>query len=502
MLVGAVNLCFGLLFQALVAASYGAGGSLDAFFMAYALPGFLNNWLLWGAANIVLVPLLCSREWTSNPDESQRVADTFITALGLMGLLVSAACLLAAHAVVPLIAPGFDPEQARLTARILQVICPTVFLTAVVAVVRGILNAHSIFLGPYAFLTLYHLFQIAFVLAFRGPMGIWALAAGTGLASVLLCILHLFPMRRVRFRYRPRLERALLRGPLGVFFAYMLVGVAAQINFVADRYFASRLAEGSITILSLAQKFQIPIIFLFTFAVTVPALTILSGSLENRQRFRTNLRTSLRHLTVLVVPFMALLLALRTPLAQLWLQHGVFSAENVRMVGLVILGLSAAFLVNAYSSLLVNGYFVLKRTGLVIVVVFAECGLNIFLNWLLVGPFGLLGIALATSLSTAPVNILLWVMLRRRLGGLGFRDRAETLRLVLWCACCYPVVLLATNLAVTMGAGPDRGPLMAVFGVTALSLPAILLLGLALRIEEIQSVAQLLTRPFRIRSRQ
>jgi len=490
--VGGLNLIIGLLFQAVVVGSYGASGDLDAFFMANALPGFLNNWLLWGAANIVLVPLLCSRGAETDPLETRRIVNTFITALGLMSLATAVLFFLLAPYVVPVLAPGFDPGQVRLCIRILQLLSVTVFFSAVVSLLRGILNAERIFLVPYAFVTVYHLFLIGFVLTWKGKMGIWALAAGTVLASVILCLLHFIPLRKVRFRFRIQLEWSLLRGPLKLFFAYMLVGMASQINFVADRYFASRLPEGSIVILSLAQKFQVPIIFLFAFAVSVPALTFLSSTVENREKFCGELRNSIRHLTVLVLPFLALLLALRLPLARLWLQHGAFTHADVLQVGTVLLWLSFAFLVNAYSSLQLNGFFVLKSTALVIVVVFAESALNILLNHLLVGPMGLNGIALATGLSTAPANILLWGVLRSRLKGLGFRSRGEVVRLVLYGAACFPLVFLCGVLFSQIGIFPNRAPLLYIVLVTAVSLPGFLALGLLFRIEEILALTAFL----------
>ena len=188
----------------------------------------------------------------------------------------------------------------------------------------------------------------------------------------------------------------------------------------------------------------------------------------------------------------ALLLALRLPLARLWLQHGAFTHADVLQVGTVLLWLSFAFLVNAYSSLQLNGFFVLKSTALVIVVVFAESALNILLNHLLVGPMGLNGIALATGLSTAPAKILLWGVLGSRLKGLGFRSRGEVVRLVLYGAACFPLVFLCGVLFSQIGIFPNRAPLLYIVLVTAVSLPGFLALGLLFRIEEILALTAFL----------
>jgi putative peptidoglycan lipid II flippase len=481
--IGGLNLCFGLFFQALIAGIYGAGSDLDAFLIANAITGFLNNWLLWGAANIVLVPLL-----TSDADKNSEQANTFITALGLMALLFGLFCFLFAPFLVPYLAPGFNAEQIHRCTRVLQMLSVTVFLTAVVSSLRGILNANSIYVLPYGFLTLYNLFLIAFVLAFAEKTGIWALTAGTVLATGVFCLCHFFPLKHVRFHYRPRFRWSLLRGPMKIFFSYMLVGIASQSNFLADRYFASRLPEGSIVILSLAQKFQIPIIYLFVFAVSVPALTLFSNTLESRDKFCHEIRNSIRSLTLMVVPFIALLVVLRVPLSRFWLQHGKFTHAEVLQVGSVILWFSSAFLVNAYSSLLVNGFFVLRKTTFLILVVFAESALNILLDRLLVGPMGLNGIALATSLSTVPANILLWGALRSRLKGLGFQYPGEVLRLVAWCVSCLLVVIFSAGVVSMLGGTLDGSSLVSVFTVVAVSLPCIVLLGVIFRIEEILQI--------------
>lgn len=489
-LIGALNLAVALLYQAVLASTYGAGAALDTFFMANAIPGFLNNWLLWGAANVVLVPVLCSPPEERSRDESLHLANTFVTVVMIIGVVLSGICILFAPFLLRAMAPGFSGEQIALGARILRILSATIVLTAAVSVIRGILNAESIYISPYLAVTGYFAFLVAFVPAAAPRFGIWAVAGGTVAGTGLLLLLHLVPLRRVRFAFRFSLDPSVLRGPLLIFFTYMVVNVAAHITFIVDRYFASRLPDGSIALLSLAQKFQIPIVFLFAFAVSVPALTVLSNTRRERDKFVAEIRRSIHTLSVVVVPFVVFLTVLRGPLARLWFEHGAFGPDDTRVVGTVILCLAPAFLVNAYSALLLNGYFVLGSFRLVLPIAFVETALNIVLNALLVDTYGLAGIAVATSVATGIVNGVLWVALHRRLKGFGFRKDGEVGRLVGWCVLIASFILGLDHLSRALGGAFFEGrPGRYVAWMATVSLVGFLVTGFGFRLEEFRAVS-------------
>jgi len=494
-LVGALNLVAGVVFQAITAATYGAGPALDAFFMADAIPGFLNDRLLFGAVNIVLVPLLCSDRLRQMPRESWHIASTFITLLVLFSVAFTAACCFLAPSIVRLTAPGFPPDTAALTVKLLRVLSLTTLFFCTVSWMRGILHAHNIFILPYLGGVVYFVSLSGFVRGGAGALGIWALGIGAVLSSALFCAFHLIPLRRVPVRYRFGLDRRVLSGPLSMFFAYMFLSAGSYISYLVDRYFASRLAGGDIVILSLAQKFEVPITFLVTFSVSLPALTIFSNAAGDEAGFRRGVRDSVRAMSALTIPFLALLLAVRLPLARLWFGHGAFTDPDTAHVASLVGFLWPAFLINAYGAILLNGYFSLRAVKLCLVVIAGDVLLNVLLNRLLVGPLGLRGIALATSLAAVLSNLVLWWGLRRRLGGLGFRgERKESARMVLFCAFFSAGIFLlgAGVRAVWPGGGRGPDPLWDVLisvGAAGVLFP---LAGRLFRVPEVEELTRVL----------
>jgi len=492
-LVGGGNLLAGLVFLGVVAATYGAGRSLEAFYLADAVPGFLNDRLLFGAVNIVLVPLLCSERLRANRQESWHIASTFISLLTVLSAVYVAVILLAAPVIVRAIAPGFDPEQAALTVKLLRLLSFTTLIFTVVSWMRGILHAHNVFVAPYLAGVVYFGLSALFVLVGSPWLGIWALGAGTLLAAVIFGAIHLVPLRRIRVDYRFGIDRSVVRGPLMLFFSYMLVSMATHINYLVDRYFASQLAPGSIVILSLAQKFEIPVTFIVTFAIAIPALTIFSNAVGNEEQLRDGVRNSLGAMSALAIPLISLLLVVRLPLARVWFEHGEFTLQDSLRVASVVLCFGPSFLVNAYGAILINGYFSLRAVRICLAVMAGEVALNIWLTALLVRPLGLEGIALATSLATLLTNLLLWAVLRSKLKGLGFQGkRAELGRLLSYCLVTASSFFGLRCLAGALLPGLlDGRPLPEVLFLAVSAFLLFLVLGVLFRIPEVRELVRL-----------
>jgi putative peptidoglycan lipid II flippase len=149
---------------------------------------------------------------------------------------------------------------------------------------------------------------------------------------------------------------------------------------------------------------------------------------------------------VTIVPLFTLLVVLRIPVIELWLEYGAFTSVDTRAVGSVFLCLAPSFLMEAMAPIAFHIFFSLRDTrvlGVLAVIVTGEVLSNIVLDLILVRPFGLIGIGLATTLVKLPSTLIGWMYLGHCLGGLRLRALApDVMKIVAASACMIPVVLL------------------------------------------------------------
>src|SRR5262249_29834505 len=104
-----------------------------------------------------------------------------------IGVLVGLAALLTllAAPVVSLIAPGFSPGKAELTARLMRVLAPFVVLDGIAGTYGATLNARRRFAAAALVSTLPPLTSLAAVVALATSLGVNALVIGTLVGAAL-----------------------------------------------------------------------------------------------------------------------------------------------------------------------------------------------------------------------------------------------------------------------------------------------------------------------------
>jgi putative peptidoglycan lipid II flippase len=131
---------------------------------------------------------------------------------------------------------------------------------------------------------------------------------------------------------------------------------------------------------------------------------------------------------LLSIPASLGLMLLRVPLIAMLYQHGPnFTAESTRMVAWALLWYALGLVGHSILEIVVRAFYSLKDTRTPVAVGIGAMGLNIGFSFLFAVLFTRLGwmphggLALANSLATALEVALLFILLRRKLGGLNGR---------------------------------------------------------------------------------
>ena len=490
----------GLVREQVFAAQFGAGFAVDAFQVAFRVPNLLRDLFAEGAMSAAFVPTLSRAQERGGPEAALRLTNLVIN---FLLVVVSAICLvgiLAAPWIVRVLAPGFAavPGKLELTTLMTQIMTPFLVLVSTAAAVMGFLNTRRVFFIPAVAPAMLNLGLIAsgFLIAPLCPRfglePVVGMAFGTLLGGLGQLLVQVPALRAQGYRWRPVVS---FRDPDVLRMVSLMtpaaVGIAAvQVNNFVSTFLASQLPEGSVSWLNYAYRLmQLPI-GLFGVAVATVTLAEVArhAAQQNIAGLKETLSFSLRLVFLLTLPATLILLALSRPIVALLYQHGKFGASDTMETARALWGYAVGLAAFSGVRVMVPAYYSLGLARIPVMISFVSIGATVVLNFLLMGPMAHAGLALATSIGSVLNFVLLFWMLRSRIGGIGGRSLATSVAKIATAAVVAGVAAWITARAVEGVMGLES--LAARLAVVGAGFAAALLVyvGMAtiLRVEELQ----------------
>lgn len=421
----------GLIRDAVVAALFPKRVT-DAFFVAFTIPNVLRRLFAEGTLTIAFIPVFTEYK-LRDEHEARILVDAAFTNLAMVLFAVSVTGVLAAPWLVRLFAWGYqsDPAKFAMATHLTQVMFPYIFFVSLTALAMGVLNTNGHFAGPAISPVLLNLSMIGCVLGL-GPLLkrvgvplVYSLAIGVLVGGASQILLQLPIM--ARFGYRPRIrfqfdhpgvkKIARLMGPA-------IFGLALyQINVLLARLLASFLQQGAVTYLYYAQRlieFPLGVFAVAMATAATPAYSdqIRRGDLDGMKR---TLADSLRLTFFIVLPSIAGLVSLGLPLVVAFFQRGRFTYGSTLQTYHALVAFCAGLWAGAAVRQIVPAFYALEDSKTPVLAAAAGLVTYLAMGLSLMGPLRHVGLALAVSASSIVNVSYLAVVLRRRLGRLGWR---------------------------------------------------------------------------------
>jgi len=450
----------GVLRDRLLSGSFGAGRELDAYYAAFRFPDFFFNLFVLGAVGAAFIPVMSSylaadrdREGTDAP--SWQFVQRLTTVLGVIIAVAAVVCGLAAPLLVPLLTPGFGADDLALTVRLTRVMFLAAPLLALSSVMGSVLQSHRRFLA-FAFAPVAYNLGIIGGIAFLSPtLGIVGAAWGVVAGIVLHFMLQWFAARaagfRWRWRWQPRdagvLEMARLAVPRTLALA------TGQVNLMILTGQATLLGAGTLAVFSLAfnlGSFPVGLIGISFAVASFPVVADLAARGRTAELVAEFTRIA-RTVLFLALPATVLFLLLRAQVVRVVLGTGRFDWGDTVMTADALAFLVISVFAQSLLPLVTRTFFALRdvKTPLLVglVSIAAE---RLLAYWLTSSGVlaGASGLALAYSIGGVVNLVLLWVFLRRRLGGLGEGKLIRPLTVMTVSALAAAVVVQVAKTAV------------------------------------------------------
>jgi len=429
--IGLGTLCsriLGFIRDMIIARVFGVQIYAQAFVIAFKIPNLFRDLLAEGATNAAFVPVFTEYQSKHTKEEFWELANVMLNILLVILSLVTIAGIVLAPVIVRLIAPGFaaSPEKLEATVRLTRIIFPYILLISLAAYSVSILNSLKHFAVPAFAPCLLNISSIACALLFGE--GVKGLAAGV-LAGGLLQLAVQVPVLykkgfRIKFPLRFRHPQARVIGKL--IMPRIFSSSVYQLNNFVDSIFGSLawiVGEGGVAVLYFSYRLiQFPLgIFSASLAQAIlPALS--AHALEDdRAKLKSALVFGLRAVFFVMLPASAAFMALSNPIVSTLFGGGKFNLYAADATARALFFYSIGLFAYGATRILQSCFFALKDTATPAKVSFIALIMNIVFNAILIFPMGLSGLALATSISGVGTFFILFLALKKRLGGFDVR---------------------------------------------------------------------------------
>ena len=348
-LLSILSRVIGLLRDRLLASSFGAGDTLDAYYAAFKIPDFVFNILVLGGLASAFIPVFIEWRTRKGENEAWLVTSTVFNSLILLlgGLAVLG--IIFANNLVPLVAPGFSGEKLALTISLSRVMMLAVGFFGASNVISGGLQSYRRFVAYGLAPVMYNLGIILGILFFVPQWGYIGLGIGVLVGSVLHLaiqlpsVIKLGWVWRLSFNIFNEAVRKIIRLILPRTF-----GLAVHsFNQIVLTIFASTLIAGSLSSFTLALNLQSFPINVFGLSLAIAAFPIFSQAWVNNKAgdLIEHLSYSMRRVLFFVIPLSITFLILRAQIVRVILGAGQFdwtdTINTAQVLGFLALSMIA-----------------------------------------------------------------------------------------------------------------------------------------------------------------
>jgi putative peptidoglycan lipid II flippase len=413
---------------------FGISASTDAYIVAHSVP-LLFAGIAEGVLNYTFLPVFMEYRTTKGVEEALIISNTVFFSSIVLLAVIGLAILGVAPLIVSLLAPGFSDTTLKLAGRLLIIMTPLILLRFLSSFLCTLFHSLNRFLLPAVTAVLPVIGGITFLVLGAESLGIASLplgyVAGTLIQFVVLFIaIHRYDMRigwRIALKHPGVKQIGRLFGPRLLDFS------TNGLNLLVDRWFASLLGAGYVSALTFAQKFiRIP----NSMVMGSLGRTILPVLSDQRNRgdeagARRLLSKSIRLMGFATIPITFFVIFFRTEIIGLVFQRGAFDSESTSITAYALLFYSFGILAYSIRPILKVAFFSIQDTLTPLKISAVFVAVNVALDYSLMKVFGHGGIALSTSIVMTSGTVVLWVLLRKRIGHLAGREIMSSLGRIL-----------------------------------------------------------------------
>jgi putative peptidoglycan lipid II flippase len=146
-IIGLISRIFGFVRELVVANYFGTSREMDAYNIAFNVPGILLAGLS-AAITIIFIPTFTEKLERSDKESAFELSRKIFSAFALLGVIISILGIIFATQITHLLAPSFSRDQLVLTVGLTRVLLLSGVFTLLIGLCTGLLQAQENFAIP------------------------------------------------------------------------------------------------------------------------------------------------------------------------------------------------------------------------------------------------------------------------------------------------------------------------------------------------------------------
>ena len=417
----------GFLRDVILAKLLGTGIRADAFFVAFKIPNLFRDFVGEGATNSAVVPILAEYLQKRKRESFWRFVSVVLTLALIVLSAITILGIMFAPVIVRMIAPGFmvDPDKLLLTIHLTRIMFPYLVLIGLTAYCMGILFTFRSFLVPAFSPCLLNISVIAsaFIASRTMEEPVFGLAIGVLVGGALQLAVQVRPLLKTGMKFKvPKTLKHPGAMKIGKLLIPRMIGSGVyQLTVLIDTFCASLsmiVGQGGISAIYYSNRIiQFPM-GVFSIALASAVLPSLSGlaSKKDTESIKRTLIFALENIFFVMAPTMVMLLLFSLPIIRVLFQRGEFTTYSTGITSLALSFYALGLFSFGGIKILVTAFHALQDTKTPVKIAAVCLGLNAALNFILMIPLGIGGIALASAIAGSIDFLALFYIMNRRLG--------------------------------------------------------------------------------------
>ena len=432
----------------LAAYHFGANSSYDVYVASVAIPE--SVFMIIGLAiSTTFIPMLSEIKYSKSKEEMFRFSNNVINILSVLSIVIIILGLIFTKEIVNLFVPNFSPEQLELTIFLTRITLINVIFLCVNVCFLSILQVCEDFIIPSILGLFFNLPIILYLILFK-DVSILGLTVANVLGNFFRIIIQIPSLYKQGFRFKLYINfkdekiknMMILLGPV-------VIGAGANsINMLVDKSVASGLASGSMAALEYSQK----IVQFANTAITTSIVSVVYPLMANklnagdRQGFLKYLTKSITTICLVLIPLAFGIVFLSKDIVSFIYERGKFDETAVMLTSMALFGYAIQLPFAGIRDILNSSLFSMKKTKVTTINGIIGVVVNIVLSIILSKYIGVLGIAVATSVSSLVIALLLLNSTRKILGKLDVAELMIKISKIMISSCIMIISLYYINM--------------------------------------------------------
>lgn len=409
----------GFIRESVIARQFGISAETDGYNLAFGFITLVVAMIATGFNNVFL-PMYVKRRGEGAGDTN---ANALLNWTMVIFAVISVLGWAFAEAFVPFIYGNMTVEVEVIAVNITQIFFAFMTMIALSGLLESYLQSSRIFVPSQMAKLLATLFSALFALFFSDVWGIYAVAYGFVFGTVVGALIQTFYLIRSDYQWRPdvRMESDFRKAFIVLIIPSLLNSVVGQVNLFVNRFFASGIGEGPVTILSYSSLITSIPTAIYGTTLAAIIFTLMSEQVSKIDEFKQTFFRGMELSLITLLPIAVGLGIVGDAVISFIYERGEFTAEDTQLVYVALLLYLPIIVFQGMQLILSKSMYARGKTAVVFRISVTTILVNFIMNWLLVDVFGYPALAVSASVVSIYYFAVSMVVVYKDLGVAEFK---------------------------------------------------------------------------------